>query len=528
MTAVPALAWRSFADSRTRNITFAVLFAVVTAMQPIAYRQTYPTLADRAAFAAAYGTNKSVLMFYSRPHDLLSVGGYSAWRTGGFLCVLAGAWGMLAAVRALRTEEDAGRQELVLAGAVSRRGAFAAAMLGILGGVVLLGVAVLTGSVVGGLPVGGSAFLALATVSPALAFAGAGAVVSQVASRARVATALGMVLVGAAFLVRVAGDTTSQHWLVWASPVGWSPQMRAFADPRPWPLLLPVAVGVALGAVALMLSGRRDVGRGMIAARDVHPPRLHLLGSPEGWALRSEAGLLGGWAAGMALYAGVMGLVAASVSTAGLSDDLREQLARFGGLSIATPEGYLSFVFVVFMLVVCLFACAQMAGVRHEEAEGRAETILALPVGRVRYLAGRIVLAAVAGAVLALLCGLLAWAGAATQHAAVGLPGMLAAGANCVPVALLFLGVAALAVAALPRGGVALAYTTVAVTFVWQLFGELLGAPDWALDLSPFAHVAFVPTQAFHAGAAAVMVLVGVAAAIAALAVFRRRDTVGA
>lgn len=528
MSPVRALAWRTFADSRTRNLTFAVLFAVVTAMQPIAYRRTYPTITERVAFAEAFGTNKSVLMFYSRPHDLLSVGGYSAWRTGGFLCVLAGAWGMLAAVRALRAEEDAGRQELVLAGVISRGAAFAAAMLGVLGGALLLAAAVAVGSVAGGLPVGGSAFMALATVSPALPFAGAGALVAQAAPRARVATAAGMVLLGAAFLVRVAGDTTSLHWLVWASPVGWSPQMRAFADPRPAVLVLPVICGALPAAVALVLAGRRDTGRGVLALGDRHRLRGALLGSPEGWALRSEAGLLAGWTAGMAVFAGIMGLVASSISAAGLSEELRQRLARFGGLSIVTPRGYLSFVFVIFMLVVCLFACAQMAAARHEEAEGRAETLLALPVGRVRWLAGRIALAALAATLLSLVSGLLAWAGAASQHADVGLAGMLAAGANCLPVAALFLGLAALAVAVLPRAGVALAYTAVAVAFVWELFGELLGAPEWSLRISPFAHVGFVPTQAFRAGAAAVMVAVGVVAACLALVAFRRRDVVGA
>ena len=66
------------------------------------------------------------------------------------------------------------------------------------------------------------------------------------------------------------------------------------------------------------------------------------------------------------------------------------------------------------------------------------------------------------------------------------------------------------------------------VAFLWQLVGSLLGAPKWLVEITPFAHVAAVPAQPFRAGAAAVMVAIGVVAAAAALPAFRRRDLTGA
>jgi ABC-2 type transport system permease protein len=44
------------------------------------------------------------------------------------------------------------------------------------------------------------------------------------------------------------------------------------------------------------------------------------------------------------------------------------------------------------------------------------------------------------------------------------------------------------------------------------------------VELSPFAHVGLVPAQPFRAQAAAVMVLVGVAAGLAAAVALDRRD----
>ncbi len=73
---------------------------------------------------------------------------------------------------------------------------------------------------------------------------------------------------------------------------------------------------------------------------------------------------------------------------------MQRELAKLGSGSIATPTGYLAFVFIFFVLAVSLFACAQIAAARHEEAEGRLETLLALPLGRGSWLGGRLALAA--------------------------------------------------------------------------------------------------------------------------------------
>jgi len=101
-----------------RVVAFGYLFLIYAYVQPVGYRHAYPSLADRAAFARSFGGNTAIRLFYGQPHDLLSIGGYCAWRVSGTLTIAAAAFGLLASVRALRTEEDAGRAELVLAGAL--------------------------------------------------------------------------------------------------------------------------------------------------------------------------------------------------------------------------------------------------------------------------------------------------------------------------------------------------------------------------------------------------------------------------
>lgn len=528
MTAVWAIARRKLADSRARNCSFALLFALVSYANVVGYRDTYPTLKDRLGFAHAFGGNASVRLFYGKPFDLLTVGGYTAWRIGGFVAILAAMWGVLAAVRALRAEEDAGREELMRAGLVSRRDAYLAALAAIGAGMLVLWLALFVGFVGARLPAGGSAYLALATVSAAPVFAGVGALASQLAPTRRLALELSTAVLAVALVLRVIADTASGlDWLRWATPLGWAEELRAFTGTRAEVLLLPIAASALLLAVAARISVRRDVGNGLLTVRDSAPPRVRLLSSPTALALREERGSFAGWLLGIGFFALIIGLISTAVSSAGISANLQRELQKLGAVSIAKPSGYIGLSFLFFVLAVSLFSCAQIAAARHEEAEERLETLFALPVDRHRWLAGRLALALAGAVAISLAAGVLAWAGAALQNADVSLTSMLEAGANCLPVALLFLGLGALAFALIPRASAGIAYGLVAVAFVWQLFGGLLGAPHWLLDLSPFQHVGLVPAQAFKLQAAAIMLALAALSAAVALWLFRRRDLTG-
>ncbi len=136
-------------------------------------------------------------------------------------------------------------------------------------------------------------------------------------------------------------------------------------------------------------------------------------------------------------------------------------------------------------------------------------------------------MAAVAAGVLALAAGALTWAGAASQGGGISLARMLEAGANCLPPALLFLGISALAYAIVPRAASTIAYTLLAAAFLWYLLGDLLGVPRWLVDVTPFAHIGLVPTHPFDVAGAVAMVAIGSASAALATALFRRRDLVG-
>jgi ABC-2 type transport system permease protein len=526
---VLALARRAFRDARVRTISFVYLFALYAYIQPIGYRDGFPTVAERVGFAHSFSNNKAVRLFYGEPHNLLSVSGYTAWRVGGTLAIFAAIFGLFAAVRALRTEEDAGRQELVLAGIVARRTAYLSSIAAIAAGTVLLWAGESAGFIVAGLPAGGSMYLALATVSIVPVCAGVGALASQLAPTRRMALELGGAVLGVWFLLRVIADTASGvTWLRWLTPLGWAEQLRPFAGAKPLVLVLPVVSAALLLWLAARINASRDIGTGVPPARDSAEPRLGLLSSPMAQALRSERSSLIVWLASVGGFAYVLGVVAKSSSSAGISKNLNRELGKLGTGSIVTPTGYLGFTFIFFVLVISVFACAQIGMARHEEAEQRLETLLSLPVARRRWLGGRMALAACAAAAISLTAGLLAWVGAESGGASISLGKMIEAGANCLPVAFLFLGLAALAYAIVPRASSAIAYGLLSVAFLWDLVGSLLGVPKWLVELTPFTHIGLVPAQPFRVGDAAIMLAIAAACALAAAWVFARRDLTGA
>jgi ABC-2 type transport system permease protein len=182
------LAARQFADGRRLTLSFGLLFAVVAYIQPVAYGHSYPTVADRLTFARSFGSDTAIRLFYGVPHDLLSVGGYTACRAGAVLALLGGAWAAVATTRALRGEEDAGRAESLLALPVARGQVFAAALVSIAAQTGVLAVLALGGLLAAGLGVLPSAFLVVAALSTVPVFAGVAAIAAQLASTRRSAS----------------------------------------------------------------------------------------------------------------------------------------------------------------------------------------------------------------------------------------------------------------------------------------------------------------------------------------------------
>ena len=233
--------------------------------------------------------------------------------------------------------------------------------------------------------------------------------------------------------------------------------------------------------------------------------------------------------AGLAAYAFVIGtLLSTMIDFISKDENYRRVMAELGMDVALDVDGFLGVMGVILGVGFALYAAWRMGAARTEEETGRAENTFSRPVTRVHWLAVHAGLALGGGALLAVLTGLAMWAGAATTGADVTIGAALSAVLNTVPVVALVAGLAVLTFGLAPRMTVAVPASLTVAGYVLTVLGPALSWPTWIIDLSPFTHLAYVPAEPFDATAAAVMVLIGCAAAAAGMVAFTRRDLQGA
>jgi len=214
-----AIAAHAFAVNARTALLWGLAFDAVVVASLTAYTAAYPTAADREAFAATLSSSRGLSVLFGTPHQLDTVGGFTAWRSLGLVSLIGAGWGLIAATRATRGEEEAGRWELVRAGPLSARAATLATGIGLVATLGLLYAVVAAACLAAGpaaadLPISACLYFALALVASAAVFAAVGLLAGQLAATRRQATAIAAGVFGVSFLLRVVaglGDDPQQE-----------------------------------------------------------------------------------------------------------------------------------------------------------------------------------------------------------------------------------------------------------------------------------------------------------------------------
>ena len=491
---------------------------------------------ERAALISVASASPAFLFLRGLP-DGIGSGAVTFFQGYSFTAVLAGLMSTFLVVRHTREDEDQGRSELVGSTDVTRTASLKATLALGTGTNVVLALAVAAGFAVAGLPGPGSFLAGAAVGAVGLFFVAFAALVAQIMPSARIANGTGAALVGGAYLIRGAGDAlgtadpsllhVTAAWPSLFSPIGWGQRIRPFTDADPLPLLVIAAAALVLAAVALALRNGRDLGAGYIAANESGAERAPAgLASMLGLAWRLQRGSLASWCftgAALGAVAGGLGPV--------ISDALAGNESLMALMSRLVPGGAsMVDLFTTAMLGIAgiLAAAAGVQAVlrlRAEEAEGRAELLLALSASRIRWVGGTLVVAAISTAAVAAAAGASAAVVLILTQAGGSYPGMVFAAALAhVPAALVFPAVTVLVFAVASRWSSAVGWGFLAAALVLGQFGELLGLPAWLQDLSPFRHSSAMPVEAFNPEGALLMTAVAIAGAAAAGFLIRGRD----
>ncbi|MFD4656687.1 ABC transporter permease [Kitasatospora sp. NPDC058444] len=486
----------------------------------------YPSAADRAAIA--HGSANPAMLAMSGPAHYLTDytwGAMLSHRLLGLLAVLAGLLSILTVTRHTRAEEESGRAELLRSAAVGRHAPLAAALATAAVADLALGLLLAAGLPALGIPgltAAGSALYGAATALAGLLFAAVAAVTVQLSAHARTASGLALAVLGGAYALRAAGDAGSGA-LSWASPIGWLQRSYPFVDDRWWPLLPALALTAATAAAGFALSGRRDHGAGLRAARPGPPTGSPALGTPFGLALRLHRGLLGGFAVALLLVGAMYGsLLGDAESMLGDVDRIREALDRLGGQTLA--DSYAALTMLVVAVVGGVYAVLATLRPRGEESAGRAVPVLATGVSRSAWLGGHLAAALLGSTAVLLAAGVgFGLAGALSSGDAGAFPRLTGAALAFAPAQWVTVGFAAAVYGWLPRA-MPLAWLVPGYAFVIGYLGPLLGLPAGLERLSPYGQVPRLPAAAMDWTPLAVLTLVAAALIVLALAGFRRRD----
>lgn len=527
-TRSPAAAWwRTYTHSlrllRGGAIAWILALTFISTGVVVTFEDRIGTEAERAALAAMEGI-PAFEALAGRYVQIATPEGFVLSRWGMF-GILVAVWGMLAGVRLLRGAEEEGRVEPLRAGILTPRGMLSATLAALFSVYLVFAVAIgVTHSAVGMDPLtawalGGAVALLAAT------FAAAGALVSQLfASRGRALGVVGAFL-GVTLAVRLlAAATATPDWVWWATPFGWMGFLHDVDQARTAVFASFTALLVVLVGLALAL-GRRELHSGLVGGEEATVKRARPLRSPASLALRLTSGPAVMWGAIIGILALALGLLAHDFVAA--MDEMATMVvvvAEQFGVVIDTIEGIVAMAFFFGAPLLAAFAAGQTAAIREEEASWRIEHLLVRPVGRTRWLANRVLVSVAALVAVALVGGVAAWAGAAIGGAPISAGAALLAGLNIVPVGLLALGVGIAAFGLAPRLTAPLTYGLVVAAFLLDFVGPFLDLPNWALELSPFRHVAAVPAVDMNVGAALVMIAVGAVCLVIGAVAFRRRD----
>ena len=465
-----------------------ILIATALSASSMIYPYIFNSEQERQAFAAAIGANPAIGLIFGPAFDLTTTDGFNAWRSlalGGFLAALGA---ILMLTRATREQEDSGQAELLASGVMGRSARLASAIAMCLVAEFLLGLSAWLVTIAFGGGAANTALLAATMTATGWMFTGIAAVTAQIGSDAHTSNSLAVGTLGTMFLARgVAYSLDAPAWTIWINPLAWMTETKPNYQNTWWPLLLAVALTVALLAAASALQARREFGAGAIAPKP--GPARGADRSTWRLAVRINKGMLITWAVAFAVIGVVFGYMATSVSDIFADNPTVQDILAAGATS---SEDLVSAFLVTLLSLVGILAAIPgvqtLVKVRSEEMADRVEPIMATSSSRPRYYASHTLLALLAPTLYLLIAGTLIASLASSADIGVRFGDALLQAVTTIPAAWTVVAVSVAVVGARPLVTLA-AWIGVLASFGLTLLGHTFNLPNWALGISPYWHI---------------------------------------
>lgn len=425
----------------------------------------------------------------------LTTAGAVIWRgfVQGSLVVIIGS--LLTVIRHTRTEEEAGRSELIRGGVVGRHAILTAALVLTCVANLVAGLLAALALIANGFSVDGSLLFGFTITATGCFFTGIGALCAQFREHAGSAKSIAFAILGLGMLLliwnNVGGGYTGWAWL---APQAWYRLTKPFAGNDRGALLALFILSAIPMIGAYVLSIHRDLGAGLFQQRLGPSAGAPSLRSPLTLAWKLHRGTMMGWTIGMVFIGAAIGTVIPSISES-IGDMLSnmwvdvwvEMIEKIGN-----REAFMAVAIYILSLMtgVTIYGIATVLRLRKEERENLAEPLLARPVSRMGWMSSHLILGFIGSAFLQLVLGLAAGLGWGLTIGDVSgvLPRVLGMSISKIPIVWVMVGIAAMLYGLLPRAASVLSWSLVVLFVVIEMLWEAQ-VVDWSvMRFSPFSY----------------------------------------
>lgn len=354
------------------------------AITPPAYVATYPDLACRGPVVASIQNNVGTQAMYGRLPSPGTIGQFTAWETGAWLCILSSVMMVLLFSSLHRKPEHSGVAEILhaqgLPAASRHRAAIATsavvAAINGLGAILIL--LVLRVSSAPELTVSGSFSFGLTLILTMLAFLALTSILHILWGSAGNFNRLGLLSIGIAFIVRMVADTSEAQWVEafnWISPLGWRSVILPFSDDNWWAVGIFAITCLVLFGLAFFLDSKRAFDSSVLHRRHARSHRERHIASVAGLSLYQYRGNLITWS----LVIGIILLTLIPLIDS-LIPSLQGDEATQRALEAFLPTGEMQTIFIVYIfqiasILLCVAAITPVINSISQERSGLTDSI---------------------------------------------------------------------------------------------------------------------------------------------------------
>lgn len=489
--------WR---QERRQAALWCAVIVLLNLLVVLAYNQIYQSEAERQAMAETM-SNPAMTFMLGPGYGLddYTIGAMVGHEMLLFAALAAAVMNILLVNAQTRGAEEDGRQELLLSlpvGRLSSLGAVFALAVAKNLGLALLTAAAMWGAGVESVDLAGSLLFGMVLGVTGLFFGGLTALFAQLTEAGRANLALSLGALGVMYVVRGMGDL-GREWLALISPLGLILRSQVYVRNFWWPVWAMLGLGILLWLGAFGLKRERDLGAGLIRWRPERKASSRLLGSPLALAFRLQRTTIISWIGALFFlglsYGSVFGDLEAFLAG---NEFLKDILPAVQGYSLT--EQFLGMVVLVMAMMAVIPGLLAVLRLGREEAGGRLESLLALPVTRLRLLASFTALSVLVSGAAMLVSGLGLWlAASVVVEEGLSLPMMLRACLAQLPAMLAMTSASVLVMGFRPRWS-GLVWGYLGYSFFAVYFGVLVRLPEWMAKLSPFGFSPQLPVEPFE------------------------------